>query len=130
MLVKSGYSMTEPPVHGLTQGEFRIGQTFGRAWKLFSANFWKFFIVTAISELPVRAYLRWGNAAGELLVGTTVRTIIMFLAFVLVCFSVRLFLCTLGLGPCVGSLLVFAKRCKKLRRDSLRSSVFPWSSAC
>ena len=84
MLVKSGYSMTEPPVHGLTQGEFRIGQTFGRAWKLFSANFWKFFIVTAISELPVRAYLRWGNAAGGLLVGTTMRTIIMFLAFVLV----------------------------------------------
>jgi len=83
-LVKSGYLMTEPPVQGLTQSEFRVGQTFGRAWKLFTANFWKFFIVTAISELPVRAYFRWGNAAGELLVGTTMRTIIMFLAFVLV----------------------------------------------
>ena len=76
--------MTVPPVHALTQSEFRISRIFRRAWTLVSTNLWTFFIVTAISELPVRAYLRWGNAAGELLVGTTVRTIIMFLAFVLV----------------------------------------------
>ena len=80
--------MSEPPVHGLTQSEFRIGQTFGRARKLFSANFWKFLIVTAISELPVRAYFLWANArpvgGPGPLDGTTMRTIIMFLAFVLV----------------------------------------------
>jgi hypothetical protein len=87
-LVKSGYSMTEPPVHGLTQREVRVGQTFGRAWKLFSVNFWKFFIVTAISELPVRAYFLWANArpvgGPGPFSGTTMRTGIMFLAFVLV----------------------------------------------
>jgi Membrane domain of glycerophosphoryl diester phosphodiesterase len=87
-LVTSGYSMTEPPVHGFTQREVRVGQAFGRAWKLFSANFWKFFIVTAISDLPVRAYLLWANArpVGEPgpLDGTTMRTIIILLAFVLV----------------------------------------------
>jgi hypothetical protein len=46
-----------------------------------------FFIVTVISELPMRAYFRWGNAAGELLVGTTMRTIITFLGLVLVLFG-------------------------------------------
>lgn len=76
--------MSEPPVRGVTQSEFRLGRTFGRAWKLFSVNVWKFFIVTVISELPVRAYFRWGNAAGEILVGTTMRATIMFLGFVLV----------------------------------------------
>jgi hypothetical protein len=40
----------------LKQSEFRISQIFGRAWNLFTVNFWKFFIVTTISELPVRAY--------------------------------------------------------------------------
>jgi hypothetical protein len=80
--------MTEPPVHELKQSEFRISQIFGRAWNLFTVNFWKFFIVTTISELPVRAYFFWANArpAGEpgRLDGTTTRTVIMFLAFVLV----------------------------------------------
>jgi hypothetical protein len=79
--------MTEPSVHGLTQSEFRVGQTFGRAWKLFSANFWKFFIVTVISELPVRAYSLWASArpvgGPGPLDGSTIRTIIMVLAFVL-----------------------------------------------
>jgi hypothetical protein len=84
MLVTSEYSMTEPPVHGLPQSEFRVGQTFGRAWQLFSVNVWTFLIVTVISELPVRAYFRWGDAAGELLVGTPMRAIVMFLGFVLV----------------------------------------------
>jgi hypothetical protein len=78
--------MNEPPVHALTQGDFRIGQVFSRAWKLFAANFWKFFIVTVMSELPVRAYFHWVNArpAGGLLDGATMRTITMFLGLVLV----------------------------------------------
>jgi len=90
-LVKAGYSMTEPPIHALTQSDFRVGQIFGRAWKIFTANFWKFFIVTAISQLPLRAYFIWasarpGGVPGPL-DGTTMRTIIMFLAFVLVMLS-------------------------------------------
>jgi hypothetical protein len=76
--------MTEPPVHALTQSEFRITRIFSRAWTLASTNLWTFFIVTAISELPVRAYFRWGSAVGEFLVGTTMRAIVMFLGFVLV----------------------------------------------
>jgi hypothetical protein len=80
--------MTEPPVHATMQSEFRVSQIFSRAWKLFTANFWKFFIVTAISELPVRAYFLWANAgpagAPGPFAGTTMRTIVMFLAFVLV----------------------------------------------
>jgi hypothetical protein len=78
--------MTEPPVHAMTQGEFRVGHVFNRAWKLFIANFWKLFVVTVISELPGRAFFLWASAqpAGGSLDGTTMRTIAMFLGFVLV----------------------------------------------
>src|SRR3954452_6771683 len=80
--------MTEPPVRGLTQSEFRIGQTFGRAWKLFSANVWTFVIVTAISELPARAQFLWTSARREgepgLPDGSTTRIVIMLLTLVLI----------------------------------------------
>jgi Membrane domain of glycerophosphoryl diester phosphodiesterase len=79
--------MPEPPVHALTQSEFRISRIFSRAWKLLTANLWTFFTVTIVSELPVRVYFHWGNAAGELLVGTTMRTIIIVLGVVLVLFG-------------------------------------------
>jgi hypothetical protein len=76
--------MTEPPVHALTQHEFRISRVFSRASTLVVRNFWTFFIVTAISELPARAYFRWGNAAGELLASNIMRAVTTFLGFVLV----------------------------------------------
>jgi hypothetical protein len=83
--------MTEPPIHALTQSDFRVGQIFRRAWKIFAANFWMFFFVTAISQVPVRAYFLWANArpvgGPGPLDGTTMRTIIMFLAFVFVLLS-------------------------------------------
>jgi Membrane domain of glycerophosphoryl diester phosphodiesterase len=90
-LVKSGYSMTEPPVHALTQGELRISRIFSRAWNLFTANIWKLFIVTAISELPARAHLLWtgvrpGGEAG-LLDGSTMRAVVVLLTLVLVLFG-------------------------------------------
>jgi hypothetical protein len=87
MPVKSEYSMTEPPLHVLTQGEFRISRIFGRAWNLFTANVWKFFIITVMSELPVRAYFLWTNdrpveGPGPL-DGSITRTILMAVGFVL-----------------------------------------------
>ncbi len=76
--------MTEPPVHATTQSEFRVSQIFSRAWMIFSASFWKFFIVTAISELPVRTYFLWANSGTASAPAPFGGTIIMFLAFVLV----------------------------------------------
>jgi hypothetical protein len=79
--------MPEPPVHALTQREFRIGRIFSRAWMLLIGNLWTFVTVTIVSELPMRVYFHWGNAAGELLAGTTMRTIIRFLGVILVLFG-------------------------------------------
>src|SRR3954462_5581150 len=80
--------MTEPPAHDLSQSEFRVGQILSRGWNLFTANVWTFFIITVISELPVRAYFLWANdhpvdGPGPL-DGSITRTIIMVLGFVLV----------------------------------------------
>jgi hypothetical protein len=79
--------MTEPPIHALTQSEFRIRRVFSRAWNLFTANVWIFCIVTVVSELPVRAYFLWASArpigGPGPLDGSAIRTIIMVLAFVL-----------------------------------------------
>ena len=79
--------MTEPPIHALTQSEFRIRRVFSRAWNLVTANIWKFCIVTVVSELPVRAYFLWASArpvgGPGPLDGSAIRTIIMVLAFVL-----------------------------------------------
>jgi Membrane domain of glycerophosphoryl diester phosphodiesterase len=84
-LVKPGHSMTEPPVHTLTQNEFRISRIFSRAWTLVVRNFWKFIMVTTITELPVRAYFLWADAGADgPLAGTAMRAIIMLLGLVLV----------------------------------------------
>jgi hypothetical protein len=40
------------PAGRFTQGDFRVGQVFNQAWAVFSRNFFKFIIVTAIASLP------------------------------------------------------------------------------
>ena len=46
--------MSEPrPSAPVALGDFRVGQIFSRAWRLFTTNFWKLFFVTAISALPL-----------------------------------------------------------------------------
>jgi hypothetical protein len=77
--------MTEPPVQTLTEREFRISRIFSRALMLVVRNFWKFFLVTTITELPVRAFFLWADAGADgPLAGTLMRTIITLLGVVLV----------------------------------------------
>ena len=40
------------PAGRFTQGEFRVGHVFSRAWSVFSQNFLTFILVTGIASLP------------------------------------------------------------------------------
>jgi hypothetical protein len=40
------------PAGRFTQGEFRVGHVFSRAWSVFSGNFLTFMVVTGIASLP------------------------------------------------------------------------------
>jgi len=77
--------MTNPPAYAPGQRDFRIGQIFSRALKLFTANFWMFLLVEAISLLPPRVAFLWANvnSAGSAADETTIRRTITFFAFVL-----------------------------------------------
>jgi len=40
------------PAGRFTEGDFRVGQVFSRAWSVFSGHFLKFMLVTGIASLP------------------------------------------------------------------------------
>ena len=40
------------PAGRFTEGDFRVGHVFSRTWSVFSGNFLKFMLVTAIASLP------------------------------------------------------------------------------
>ena len=41
------------PAHRFVEGDFRVGRVIGRTSAIFSRNFLKFFVVTAIATLPM-----------------------------------------------------------------------------
>jgi hypothetical protein len=43
---------TSLPAGRFTQGEFRVGHVFSRAWSVFSGNFLTFILVTGVASLP------------------------------------------------------------------------------
>ena len=40
------------PAGRFTEGDFRVGQVFSRAWSVFSGNFLTFVLVTGVANLP------------------------------------------------------------------------------